>query len=541
MTRRFSIIGPVTGVLLAVITIVILLGIFDDRAAAVEPASETASGPSCRWGVSAHGVDQVAWLDDVGAGWYVFFGGFTDAAGKDVQIAPVISVKQDKNGAVYLDTYTINPALNALQPIIEAFPGTLWIVGNEVDRGPDPGELTTGQGDTFPTVYAEAYHEVYHFIKGIDPTALVANSAPVEVTPGRLQYLDLMWQAYQDQFGEPMPVDVWNMHVYVLPEAELDGTPNGIANVALGTDPSLAKRGPGANSAQCVLDEIYCFAEHDDVNLFEQQARAMRQWMFDHGQWQKPLILSEYSILYPCDDPQGVNCDYLRDEFGNDFDKQRVKNYLAATATKLEGMTDPIIGNPLDGRRLVQQWAWFSIHTTTQVGDVSDLVKVNSGGVLTELTEIGQAYLARATAAPKHVNLVPALVAGVTAETTSPGGSVDVSLSAIIVNNGSLAYSGAMTVTFYADSWLTQVIEQVPVQAPVGNGPLLRGCALTTVAVSATWPGLASGLHPFWVKVDGQGGASSSVVQSLVLVDPERMWLPVIGRHSEAARPSQTD
>ena len=72
-----------------------------------------------------------------------------------------------------------------------------------------------------------------------------------------------------------------------------------IANVALGTDPSLAKRGPGLNSAQCDLDEIYCYAEHDDRLIFEQQVRAMRRWMFDHGQSRRPLILSEFSILYP--------------------------------------------------------------------------------------------------------------------------------------------------------------------------------------------------------------------------------------------------
>lgn len=530
MTRRFGIVGPALSVLLGITTIVILLGFLDDSAAAVEPASEAASGTSCRWGASAHGVDQVAWLDDVGVGWYVFFGGFTDAGGEGVQIAPVISVKQDKNGAEYLDTYTVNPPLNALEPILETYPGTLWIVGNEVDRGPGPGELTTGQGDTFPDVYATAYHEVYQFIKQIDPTALVANSGLVQVTPGRLQYLDLMWQSYQEQFDEPMPVDIWNMHIYVLPEAELDGTPNGIGNVALGTDPLLAKRGPGDNKYQCVLDEIYCFAEHDDVNLFEVQARAMRKWMFDHGQWQKPLILSEFSILYPCDDPAGVNCGYLRDEFGNGFDKQRVQNYLAATTTRLENMTDPLIGNPLDGRRLVQQWAWFSISTTTQVGDVSDLVKRdNSSGQLVRLSEIGEAYRARATAAPTYVNLEPASVPGVTAETSAPGGEVDVALSAIITNNGSTAHGGAITVTFYADSELTQVIEQVRVGAVGGGDPVLRGCASGTAAVSATWPGLTSGLNRFWVKVEGQNSEADNVAESFVLVDPERLWMPVVG------------
>jgi hypothetical protein len=64
----------------------------------------------------------------------------------------------------------------------------------------------------------------------------VANSGLVQLTPGRLQYLDLMCQAYEEQFGGPVAVDAWNMHLYILPKAGMDGVPNGIANVALGTD-----------------------------------------------------------------------------------------------------------------------------------------------------------------------------------------------------------------------------------------------------------------------------------------------------------------
>jgi hypothetical protein len=541
MTRRWTVIGSAVAVLLLIMATAQFVGLFEDDVAASEPASEMVSGPSCRWGVSTHGVDQVEWLDRVGAGWFVFFGGFTDAAGEDIQIAPIISVKQDKVGGRYLDSYSINPPLSALAPIAETYPGTLWIVGNEIDRGPGPGELTTGQGDTFPDVYARAYHEVYHHIKDIDPTALMANSALVQVTPGRLQYLDMMWRSYQDQFGVPMPVDVWNMHIYVLPEAELDGTPNGIANVALGTDPALAKRGPGASPLDCVRDEIYCFAEHDDVNIFTLQARMMRQWMFDHGQWQKPLILSEYSILYPCDDPERINCDFLRDEFGNDFDKQRVQDYLRATAARLESLTDAITGNPLDGQRLVQQWAWFSISTTTQVGDVSDLVRRSvSGGPLVGLTDVGQAYRAKATSAPTYVNLFPTRVDGVRAVASGPSDKVDVPLTATIANNGSLAHRGAITVTFYADNGLTQVIDQVQAQGIGGGDPVLRGCASGTVDVGVTWTGLTSGLHPFWVKVEGQdesigGGAAGpgtvdNVAQSFVLVDPQQAWLPAVRR-----------
>ena len=42
---------------------------------------------------------------------------------------------------------------------------------------------------------------------------------------------------------------------------------------------------------------VYCFAEHDNMAIFDQQVRAMRTWMKNHGQQNKPLIISEYSLL----------------------------------------------------------------------------------------------------------------------------------------------------------------------------------------------------------------------------------------------------
>ena len=100
------------------------------------------------------------------------------------------------------------------------------------------------------------------FIKNVDPTAQVAISGLVEVTPGRLQYLDIVWNTYMQEFGTPMPVDMWTMHLYILPEVQLqpDGSidANGIANVALGTNKALGKRESNGTAASlfrsgCVL------------------------------------------------------------------------------------------------------------------------------------------------------------------------------------------------------------------------------------------------------------------------------------------------
>ncbi|NIP24915.1 MAG: hypothetical protein GWO38_14140, partial [Phycisphaerae bacterium] len=326
---------------------------------------------NCRYGVATLDIPQVDWVDDLGAGWYLNFGASTANATNSAEFVPVIGVRQkkDANGN-YLPTYSVTPPLteSGLGNLVDSKPNTLWIVGNEVDRGPDPGQTTGGQGDTFPDVYARAYHEVYHFIKQRDPTAQVANSALVQVTPGRLKYLDLMWQAYKDEYGRVMPVDVWNMHLYILPEVTPAGQPNGIANVALGTNPALGRKESGGNSSLCPLPEVYCIAEHDDMNVFNEQVIAMRTWMRDNGQRNKPLILSEFSILYPYVD-DGPTC-WLEDEFGNCFTPQRVTNFLNSSFNYLKNPVDPNLGYPKDGNRLIQQSLWFSVNNQGAVGNV---------------------------------------------------------------------------------------------------------------------------------------------------------------------------
>ena len=73
----------------------------------------------------------------------------------------------------------------------------------------------------------------------------MANAPLIEVTPGRLNYLDQVWDSYQAQFGRTMPIDIFSMHIYILPEVtEVDGVKeaNDVASVALGTDPAMGTR-----------------------------------------------------------------------------------------------------------------------------------------------------------------------------------------------------------------------------------------------------------------------------------------------------------
>ncbi len=363
-------------------------------------ASETIA--NCRYGVTAGGSEAQV-IPQLGAGAFYrftspYWGGPLPSNG--AELVHLIEVHQAKSGSVYLPAYTTNVSLSpAFGNYIQSNRGHLWIVGNEVDRGPQPNQVTGGQGDMFPDMYAVAYHDIYYFIKSYDQTARVVNSGLVEVTPGRLQYLDKMWNAYLAKYRSPMPVDVWSMHVYILPEVEPDGiTPNGIANVALGTDVWLGKRGSGAVPDHCSDPDVYCYAEHDNISIFAEQVVAMRQWMKQHGQQQKPLMLTEFSILYPYE-IDGSSC-YLQDELGNCFTPNRVSAFMVNAFNYLNGARDSNLGYGLDDYRLVQNWFWFGVYPL-DAGSSSRLVESD----LSTLTMMGQTFHNHIYAEPVARNL----------------------------------------------------------------------------------------------------------------------------------------
>ncbi len=143
----------------------------DADAATPEPMSESAAtAPNCRYGVTASskGAGDVAALK---IGWVVSFGASKPSwLPARVAHTPMIRLKQNRDEAGRrLPTYTASPALttSGLGRQIQANPGSIWIVGNEVDR-------VFWQDDLMPEIYADAYHDAYHFIKQTDPTAKVA-------------------------------------------------------------------------------------------------------------------------------------------------------------------------------------------------------------------------------------------------------------------------------------------------------------------------------------------------------------------------------
>ena len=350
-----------------------------------------------------------------------------------------------------------------------------------------------------------------------------------------------------------MPVDIWNMHLYVLEERNPTEPNNeyGDGKIALGTDPALAKwssqgfadRCPAAGDASAdPRPDVHCRSEHDSVRIFRDQVTAMRQWMKDHGQQNKPLIISEFGLLYPY--IREANGQYfLRDEHGRPFDPTRVTNYLRSTITFLETAKDPNLGYPADGNRLVQQWLWYSLATGPETsGGSSNLIKWDTfqsaaPGDPAQLTLMGQAFQQLANSSENWTNLVGGAarnVVTVTNRQTNKGAAL---LTATFRNSGTLSAIQPIKVTFYSNQALTQEIGSV-VYDPNIRGAV-AGCSWggrNGEQASILWNNLAPGAYQYWAKIDTLNAVGETIetdnvtTAGQVTVRPYGTFVPLTSR-----------
>jgi len=217
-----------------------------------------------------------------------------------------------------------SPSQAAIVDYATAQPGTLWLIGNEPDA--------PGQDCITPGRYAEMYHELYYIIKGADSSAKVAIGGVVQGTPLRLEYLDMILDEYQAIYDGMIPVDVWNVHAFILREEK---------------DSWGCQIPPGIEAEEGMP---YTLSDHDNMTIFAEQIVRFRQWMRDRGERNKPLVVTEYGILLSRyhDYPPG-------------FDEPRVEDFMLATFDYFLSATSTSYGYPGDGNRLVQAWCWFSL------------------------------------------------------------------------------------------------------------------------------------------------------------------------------------
>lgn len=253
-------------------------------------------------------------VERLGLGWYLNW---------QVEVEPARPGGADFWQMVRVSDPGYRPDATVIQAAAAANPGSTWLIGNEPD--------VAWQDNATPDQYARVYHELYGLLKAADPACRVAIGGVSQPTPLRLAYLERVLDAYQGRYGAPMPVDVWNVHGFVLRE-ERDSWGVGIP--------------PGFDDDAGLLYEI---EDHDDLQAFQAQILAFRRWMARHGQRDRPLVLSEFGILMPAD-------------YG--FDPARVQAFMVATFDYLSTATDERVGYPQDGNRLVQWWAWYSLADT---------------------------------------------------------------------------------------------------------------------------------------------------------------------------------
>ncbi len=474
-------------------------------------------------------------MTTVGVGHYINFMAtpVADLIPESVELIRQVRLSQDRIDGQYLPSYTVTPTMNmseeGLGMLVLANPGTLWLIGNE----PDVANIV--QDNMYPEMYAQAYHDVRQYIKDLDPYAHTGIAGLSMMTPGRLQYLDIVWETYLAKYGVPMPVDMWNIHLYILPEIRSSDGGHSDGKIALGTDPALAKRDiDGKPEIECPKDEVHCRAEHDNFSIFKDQLLGMRSWMKDHGQQDRPLFLSEYSLLYPFvdyDDPVNPTSCYLMDEFGQCFTKDRVISYMEKTMDFLETAKDSNLGYPADNYKLVQQWSWYSMWTDPDsTGASSNLLVDNytnySPDAPNALNRVGNYYRDRIYSRQQTVDLVAGEAKDVETSADQPGGTADVELSAGFLNNGNGLIVDPFRVTFYEDAALTQIIAQTTVRP--GRTGLINGCAWGRITdwASVTWSNVPVGIYNYWAKVDsnnwikGETNEGNNVVSGQVIVTP---------------------
>lgn len=371
----------------------------------------------------AFGLDNVPSevLSQLRAGWYVNWGTSPQAphpAG--LRYVQIIRLTQDG----------YHPRGAELLEVIQRNPGTLWLIGNEPD--------SPYQDNQTPDQYVVKYHELYHLIKSVDPTALVAIGGVIQATPLRLQYLDMIWEEYRQRYGTDMPVDVWNVHNFILRESSRECPAGGLWGAFI----------PPGISQPC--GELYTIADHDRMDIFRQQIFRFRTWMKEKGQQDKPLIISEYGILFP-------------EELG--FTAERVRNFMLATFDFFMNARDTSLGYPADDYHLVQQWAWFSLDVTSfEWGHTHSALYDGDVGALTPL---GQAFVSYA--ASHHQTYHDLRPAAITLSADSPvpfGGEAGVWVTVSVVNEGNTAGAGRVALDRrQGDGWRSlgeRAVDAVP-------------------------------------------------------------------------------
>jgi hypothetical protein len=397
----------------------------------------------------------------VGGGWYHDY----SMSANPPQPGGIVH-HQMVRGAGRTTPESIQRLLPQIGRIVDANPGDHWILGNEMDR--------YGQDGLTPLQYARFYHDVYYFIKQRDPSSRLAIGGIVQPTKLRLRYLDMVLSAYEQQYGEKMPIDIMDIHNFILPEN---------CGWGAGIPPGLNAYANEGTPCPATL------AAHGNIETFKQQIRTLRQWMKDRGYQDRPLVISEYGIL-------------LSQYHG--FPHSVVRNYMLASFDFMLNTKDSATGYPADDYRLVQQFAWFSLNyyefdLATYQGLNGNLFDHGSRQIMPLGIDFAN-YTSQVT-----VRTIDLAVKSFGATPATVNGGAPVTLQTAILNSGGVAAEG-VTVRFYNGDPRNQ--GQL-LGASSTFPQILPGCEQTQ-NVSFAWTPLQAGTYAIFAELVASNQSAES-------------------------------
>jgi hypothetical protein len=381
-------------------------------------------------------------------------------------------------------TYTLWPDLGAAAAIARARPGSLWLLGNEIDRRDWIGGGR--QDEMLPELYAAAFHAMRTAIKNADPTARIAPAGVIQATPLRLQYLDRVWNEYARLYGAPMPVDVWNVHAFIFREKRFYvGCPD-----CWGADVP-----PGINVPNGVL---WTIQDTISMTIFADQLVAFRQWMASKGERDKPLLVSEYAAFPEDFFAPGAAVNYI----------------LTGTFAYMRDARSPTLGYPGDDNRLVQRWVLYSLDDTRLS------TSIMSGGVLAPLGTAWINYVADPANGfnPRATSLhFRALRTNPLVLYSPDGGPIDATLYPQIDNSGTISTTQSFSVRLVDSQWPLGGLSQFAA---------LDGCGARASGSGVVFYDMRPGVHTVTAQLAGP--PAQTLGQVSLLVATHQLFLPYV-------------
>ena len=247
---------------------------------------------------------------------------------------------------------------------------------------------------------------------------------------------------------------------------------------------------------------------------FQEFTRALREWMAAHGERNKPLINTEYGILY-------------KSLSGYEISAAQVNDYLTSTLDYMLTATDDDIGFPADENRLVQSWFWYSLNDGYWNGN---LFNPNTKA-LTEFGITWKNYVSDSenplASQPQQNLLVTNPRAGQDSYLVSPSGSATVTLRVDVANSGNIKTTmGNNIVVNFWDGFPNAPSSNLIASRTLDDIP---GCGGFT-AVEIEWPDRSVGKHTWYaqaVLIAGETNPNDNITSGVVSV-MTRIYLPIV-------------